>query len=155
MTRSTPSRVLALALLGLTAAACAPTLATRGNMTDPDAVAAIQTGATTREEVANLLGTPTSVGTFDQNVWYYIGQKTEKTAFFTPEVLERRVVVVHFDDTGVVSDLKILDKNQGMDIEMVERTTPTHGREMGFLEQMIGNLGRFSAKDTKSRGPGS
>ncbi|WP_448189700.1 outer membrane protein assembly factor BamE [Azospirillum sp. sgz301742] len=155
MTRSTPSRVIAVALLGLTAAACTPTLATRGNLTDPDAVATIQTGTTTRDQVASLLGTPTSVGTFDQNVWYYIGQKTEKTAFFKPDVLERRVVVVHFNDAGVVSDLKTLDQNQGLDVEMVERTTPTHGREMGFLEQMIGNFGRFSAKDSKGKGPGS
>jgi len=107
--RSTPSRVLAVALLGLAATACAPTVATRGNMTDPDAVASIRTGSTTRDQVASLLGTPTSVGTFDQNVWYYIGQKTEKTAFFKPEVLERRVVVVQFNDAGVVSDLKTLD----------------------------------------------
>lgn len=155
MTRSTPSRVFAVALLGLAATACAPTVATRGNLTDPDAVAQIKTGATTRDEVASLLGTPTSVGTFDQKVWYYIGQKTEKTAFFKPDVLERRVVVVHFNDAGVVSDLKTLDHNQGLDIEMVERTTPTHGREMGFLEQMIGNFGRFSAKDSKGKGPGS
>ncbi|HYG88298.1 MAG TPA: outer membrane protein assembly factor BamE [Azospirillum sp.] len=155
MTRSTPSKFLAVALLGLAATACAPTVATRGNMTDPDAVATIKTGSTTRDEVASLLGTPTSVGTFDQNVWYYIGQKTEKTAFFKPEVLERRVVVVHFDDAGVVNDVKQLDANQGQEVEMVERTTPTHGRELGFLEQMVGNFGRFSAKDTKSKGPGS
>lgn len=155
MTRSTPSRVLAAALLGVALTACTPTVATRGNLTDPDLVAQVKTGTSTRDEVANLLGTPTAVGTFDQKVWYYIGQKTEKTAFFKPDVLERRVVVVHFNDAGVVSDLKTLDHNQGQDIEMVERTTPTHGKEMGFLEQMIGNFGRFSAKDSKGKGPGS
>jgi len=155
MTRSTPSKILAVALLGLAATACAPTVATRGNMADPEVVAAIKAGSSTRDQVASLLGTPTSVGTFDPNVWYYIGQKTEKTAFFKPEVLERRVVVVHFDDAGVVTDLKQLDASQGQNVEMVERTTPTRGREMGFLEQMIGNFGRFSAKDSKGKGPGS
>lgn len=155
MTRSTPSKIFAVALLGLAATGCAPTVVTRGNMTDPEAVASIKTGSTTRDEVASLLGTPTSVGTFDSNVWYYIGQKTEKIAFFKPEVLERRVVVVHFDDGGVVKDLKQLDAASGQDVEMVDRTTPTHGREMGFLEQMVGNFGRFSAKDSKGKGPGS
>jgi outer membrane protein assembly factor BamE (lipoprotein component of BamABCDE complex) len=70
-------------------------------------------------------------------------------------VLERRVVVVQFDDGGVVRDLKTLDRSQGRDVEIVDRATPTHGREMSFLEQMIGNVGRFSAKDTKGKGPGS
>ena len=69
MTRSTPSRVLALALLGLTAAACAPTLATRGNMTDPDAVAAIQTGATTREPWSGTARRWTWVESIPDHAW--------------------------------------------------------------------------------------
>lgn len=155
MTRSTPSTLFALALLGVAATACAPTVATRGNMADPERIAEIQAGASRREDVATVLGTPTSVATFDPNVWYYIGQKTEKTAFFKPDVVERRVVVVKFDDAGVVRELKTYDKDAGQDIEMVDRATPTHGREMSFLEQMLGNVGRFSAKDTKGKGPGS
>ncbi|WP_247882040.1 outer membrane protein assembly factor BamE [Azospirillum sp. TSH100] len=118
-------------------------------------MAELQPGQSRRDDVAAVLGTPTSVGTFDPNVWYYIGQKTEKTAFFEPEVTERRVVVAHFDNNGVLREIKTLDKSNGQDIDLVERTTPTAGREMGFLEQMMGNVGRFSAKDTKGKGPGS
>ncbi|WP_029011190.1 outer membrane protein assembly factor BamE [Azospirillum halopraeferens] len=143
----------AAALLGLTATACAPTVATRGNMTDPELVSAIRAGESRREDVASLLGTPTSVGTFDPDVWYYIGQRTEKTAFFQPDVVERRVVVVQFDPSGVVSGVQQMDAEAGQDVSIVSRATPTHGREMTFLEQMIGNVGRFSAKD-KGRGPG-
>ncbi|MBP2298013.1 outer membrane protein assembly factor BamE [Azospirillum picis] len=142
-------------LAGLATAGCSPTVATRGNLTDPEMVAELQPGQSRRDDVAAVLGTPTSVGTFDPNVWYYIGQKTEKTAFFEPEVTERRVVVAHFDDNGILRQIKTLDKSNGQDIEMVERTTPTAGRELGFLEQMMGNVGRFSAKDTKGKSPGS
>ena len=153
MTRSIPSKLFAVALLGFAATACAPTVATRGNMADPDQVAEIKAGESRREDVAALLGTPTSVGTFDPNVWYYIGQKMEKTSFLRPDVVDRRVVVVRFDESGVVNEVEILDKDQGREIEIVERSTPTHGREMTFLEQMLGNVGRFSAKNT-GRGPG-
>ncbi len=156
MTRSTPSKIFVAALLGLSVSACASTVVTRGNMTDPEALTMIKAGATSRDQVVSLLGTPTSVGTFDQNIWYYIGQKTEKIAFFKPSVMERRVVVIHFnDDTGLVSDIKQMDASQGQDVEMVERTTPTNGREIGFLEQMVGNLGRFSARDKSGKSPGS
>ncbi|WP_372396949.1 outer membrane protein assembly factor BamE [Azospirillum sp. HJ39] len=160
MTRSNFSALrtalLGSALLAATAAAgCSPTVATRGNLTDPELVAELQPGQSRRDDVAAVLGTPTSVGTFDPNVWYYIGQKTEKTAFFEPEVTERRVVIAHFDDAGILRQLKTLDKSNGKDIDLVERTTPTSGREMGFLEQMMGNVGRFSAKDAKGKGPGS
>lgn len=160
MTRSNFSALrtalLGSALLAATAAAgCSPTVATRGNLTDPELVAELQPGQSRRDDVAAVLGTPTSVGTFDPNVWYYIGQKTEKTAFFEPEVTERRVVIAHFDDAGILRQIKTLDKSNGQDIDLVERTTPTSGREMGFLEQMMGNVGRFSAKDAKGKGPGS
>jgi outer membrane protein assembly factor BamE (lipoprotein component of BamABCDE complex) len=70
MTRSTPSKLFAAALLGVAVTACAPTVATRGNMADPDRIAQVKVGQSTRDEVASVLGTPTSVGTFDQNVWY-------------------------------------------------------------------------------------
>ncbi|CAO3422716.1 outer membrane protein assembly factor BamE [Azospirillum doebereinerae] len=161
MTRSIPSALRTAVLLGavalpaLAASGCAPTVATRGNLTDPELVAELQPGQSRRDDVAAVLGTPTSVGTFDPNVWYYIGQKTEKTAFFQPEVVDRRVVIVRFDDAGTVREIKKLDKTNGQDIEMVDRSTPTAGREMSFLEQMMGNVGRFSAKDTKGKGPGS
>jgi len=161
MKRSIPSALRAAALLGavvlpgLAASGCTPIVATRGNLTDPERVAELQPGQSRRDDVAAVLGTPTSVGTFDPNVWYYIGQKTEKTAFFQPEVTDRRVVIVRFDDAGTVREIRNLDKTNGQDIEMVDRSTPTAGREMSFLEQMMGNVGRFSAKDTKGKGPGS
>lgn len=160
MTISIPSAFRAVALLGavilpgLAASGCTPITAQRGNLTDPERVAELQPGQSRRDDVAAVLGTPTSVGTFDPNVWYYIGQKTEKTAFFQPEVVERRVLIVRFDQAGVVREIKKLDETNGQDVEMVDRSTPTAGREMTFLEQMLGNVGRFSAKDTKSKGPG-
>jgi outer membrane protein assembly factor BamE (lipoprotein component of BamABCDE complex) len=69
-------------------------------------------------------------------------------------VVERRVLIVRFDQAGVVREIKKLDETNGQDVEMVDRSTPTAGREMTFFEQMLGNVGRFSAKDTKSKGPG-
>ena len=153
MTRSFSSTLCALAILGVAVSACSPVVATRGNLTDPELVNQVKPGVSRRADVAALLGTPTSIGTFDENRWYYIGQRTEQTAFFQPEVAERRVVIVAFDDSGTVREVRELDMSNGQDIEMVERTTPTAGRELGFLEQIVGNVGRFSAGQD-SKGPG-
>lgn len=153
--RPSLSALTALGLLALAGTACAPIVATRGNMADPERLAEIKPGSSRQEDVAGLLGTPSHVGTFDHSVWYYIGQKTEKTAFFQPEVVERRVVVVQFDPQGVVINLKTLDASQGQEVEMVDRATPTSGRELGFLEQLIGNVGRFGTKSGGMTGPGA
>ena len=153
MTGSTTVKLFALGLLISTAAACSPIVAVHGNLVEPDRLAQVQQGVSRKNDVADVLGTPSATGTFDPNVWYYIGQRTEKTAFFAPEITERKVVVLHFDDGGVVRQVDQLDLAAGQDIDIVARATPTAGKDLSFLEQMLGNVGRFSG-GKKSQGPG-
>lgn len=144
MAKKTRKLLLLAAGAALALAACSPTVATRGNLLEDERLAQIQPGASTRDDVAAILGTPSSVGTFDPNVWYYIGQRTEKTAFFRPDVAERKVVVMRFDDTGVLSAMEQLDASDGQEVEIVDRRTPTAGKELTVVEQIISNLGRFN-----------
>jgi outer membrane protein assembly factor BamE (lipoprotein component of BamABCDE complex) len=151
MVRPTLRHVLAASFLGLTLAACSPTVDTRGNLAEKERIDQIQPGVSTRDDIAAILGTPSATGTFDPNIWYYIGARTEKTAFFRPEVVERKIVVVKFDDSGVVTAIDQLDQNAGKEVELVERSTPTAGRDLNFIEQMLGNVGRFSGGNNTNR----
>jgi len=144
------ARLVAVASLVVGAAACAPVMATRGNLIDDERYTRIIAGRSTANDVANLFGTPTTVSTFDQFTWYYIGQRTEKVAFFDPEIIERRVVRVEFSETGIVRQIEDLTLDDAETIELVERETPTLGRRMTVLEQLLGNFGRFN---TPTRGP--
>jgi outer membrane protein assembly factor BamE (lipoprotein component of BamABCDE complex) len=130
--------------LGLTA--CERTVNVRGHLPDADMVSQISPGVHSRDDVASLLGWPSAVSTFEDSKWYYIGQKTTSVAFFEPEVLERQVIVVSFDKTGVVEETKTLDLADGQPIDPVDRITPTEGKELTFLQQIFGNLGRFSGE---------
>jgi len=153
MTGSTTVKLFALGLLVSAASACSPMVAVHGNLVEPDRLAQIQQGLSRKSDVADVLGTPSATGTFDPNVWYYIGQRTEKLAFFKPEITERKVVVVRFDESGVVRQVEQLDLAAGQDIDIVSRSTPTAGKDITFLEQMLGNVGRFSGTK-KGQGPG-
>jgi outer membrane protein assembly factor BamE (lipoprotein component of BamABCDE complex) len=146
--------VLMVSMLALFA--CTPEVATRGNMVDPDSVQEIKPGETTQSKVADLLGTPSAIGTFDDKSWYYIGRKTRKVAFFEPTILDQEVVAIKFDDSGVVSDLKVLGTTDARTVELVDRTTPTTGRQLGVFQQLLGNLGRFNnAAPAHGSAPGS
>lgn len=153
LTRSIRQKLFTLGVAGLALSGCAATMATRGNLVEDDRLASVREGISTRDEVAQNLGTPSATGTFDPNVWYYIGQKTEKTAFFNPDVVERRVVMVHFNDTGVVDKLETLGMDQAHAIEVVDRTTPTAGHQLTMLEQLLGNVGKFSPSTRGMRAP--
>jgi outer membrane protein assembly factor BamE (lipoprotein component of BamABCDE complex) len=124
---------------------CAPAVDQRGNLPNPDKLAEIHAGSTTKDEVAKILGTPSSVSVFNNDKsWYYISRRTSQTAFLDPDVLDQQVYIVNFDDQGVVKavDHKVLE--DGKEVTPVARATPAPGRELSFLEQLIGNLGKFN-----------
>lgn len=142
--------VLAAAVL---LAACTPRIEIRGNLPDPDVLAELEIGALNKRQVEEMFGSPSSVSTFGNENWYYISERTETTAFYAPEVVDRKVVVISFDDKGVVRDFASLGLEDGRIIELVERKTPTAGHEITFLQQLFGNLGRF--EDSGEGPPGA
>lgn len=138
-----PSIVAAL-LAGALLAGCAADVAQHGNLPDPSQIAAIKPGQTTKAQVAKLLGSPSSVGVFDGEAWYYISRKTSRVAFFDPDVLNQQVYVISFNHDGVVSKIAHKTLKDGETISPVARATPAPGRHLSFLEQILGNLGRFN-----------
>jgi outer membrane protein assembly factor BamE (lipoprotein component of BamABCDE complex) len=148
-----PLATAALLTALLAGTACAPDTAIRGNLPRPEKLAMVKPGLTTRNDVREILGPPSNVGTFNDKVWYYISQKTEDTPMNVPQVLERTVVAVHFNDTGIVEDVRTLGKDAGRDVSPVARTTPSAGHEPSLLRDLFGNIGKVGA-DTSSGGGG-
>lgn len=135
--------VLACATIGLSA--CGNDVQQRGNTPDPEDIAEIQPGVHSRQDIVDLLGSPSTVSTFEDRKWYYIGQKTQEVAFMKPEVLDRQVLVITFDDTGVVEGTRSYGMADAQEISPVARVTPTEGRDLTLLQQLFGNIGRFSS----------
>lgn len=146
MRKTHATALLTIGLLGLAVTGCTPIVASRGNMAEDTRLAQIQTGQTTREQVQYVMGTPTATGTVDGATWYYIGRRTEQTAFLDPEVTAQRIVRIRFDDQGTVQEVKELDGANAPYVEPVARVTPTVGRDLGFFEQLLGNLSKPSRK---------
>jgi outer membrane protein assembly factor BamE (lipoprotein component of BamABCDE complex) len=127
-------------------AGCGAAVEQRGNLPNPNKISEVHAGTTTKDEVTHLLGTPSSVSVFNNDKsWYYISRRTAQTAFFDPDVLDQQVYIVSFDDQGIVKavDHKVLQ--DGKEVSPVARATPAPGRELSFLEQLIGNLGKFNS----------
>lgn len=145
--------VITALALSLLSAACTPTVNMRGNLIDDYKLAQVQKGIDTRTDVLRKMGSPTTVAPFDDTVWYYLEQKTEKTGIFDDKVVEDRVVVIMFDANGVVEQINDVDSNR-QNIPYVDRKTPTSGNEMTFMQQMLGNLGKFNKDGGPTGGVG-
>jgi len=141
--------ILAGLAIPLALAGCTPIVANRGNMLDEDRITQVKTGTSSKNDVFEALGSPSVVSTFDDNTWYYVGQRTEREAFFKPEVTDRKVIAVHFDDTDHVKALERVGLDQAVEVEPLDKTTPAVGRDITFMEQLLGNIGRPSSKKKK------
>lgn len=138
-------------LLCLLAAACSPTVATRGNMISPAKFGQVQAEKSTRADVVLAWGPPTAESPFDPNTWYYIGETTAQKGIYAPEVVTRRMVRVKFDPArnDLVTEVADLDPALAKNIDPVSRTTPTAGREFTALQQFVGNIGKYNKGEAK------
>jgi outer membrane protein assembly factor BamE (lipoprotein component of BamABCDE complex) len=96
------------------------------------------------EQVLATLGTPSTTSTVGGDAWYYISQKVEqKLRFMNPSVTDQRVIAVYFKQKKVerIANYGLED---GQVIDILTRTTPTAGSEVGFIRQMLTGLLKFS-----------
>lgn len=133
-------------LCGVTA--CDPKVDTGGYVSEAPIKELISAGKSTRDEVLSKLGSPSSQSSFGEETWYYITDRKEAYAFLKPEVVEQEVTRITFDPSGVVSKVETYNKDDGAEFSLVKRTTPTEGHQLGFFEQIVGNIGRFNHPDS-------
>ncbi len=149
--RLLPRYALVTTAAALTLAACSIPVDQRGNLPEKAALEQIKPGITDKATVTRLLGSPSTIATFDPNTWYYVSQKTKNVAFFDTELLDQEVVAIDFDKDGLVRDIRHRGMQDRQEITPDPNATPAPGREFSFIEQLIGNFGKFSGKGT----PGS
>ena len=123
--------------------ACAPVIGQHGFQAIDAKPQDVVAGTDTKETVLAKLGTPSTTSTFEPNqVWYYISQTTEKYTYNLPQVSQRRVTEITFNDAGQVAQVRTLSLDDSQDVGMDRRETPTRGRQLTVLEQLLGNVGR-------------
>lgn len=141
----------ALAVL-VAVSACEPIKRTHGYVPQEGQLSEVTVGTDGKAEVAGKIGRPTTVGTFDQDEWYYISRSTESRAFFEPKVVSQEVVVVAFSEDGIAESVDRYGLADGKVVNLVTRTTPTRGKRLTFLQQLLGNIGKFNASQFTGAG---
>ena len=149
--RSTALRSLSACLIAASLAACAaPDFMsfppqTRGNKVDPELLAQLVPGTSTRADVTALIGTPTAHSTFDENTWIYVSEVTKPLIGSTQELRDQNVVMMTFDQTGVLRNVVKRGADDAKEVAIVDRKTPSPGNDTSLISELLGNVGRFSA----------
>lgn len=147
-----PRHLPALALCLLAAAGCIRQERISGNIFKESTVEQIAVGETTRDGVERLLGSPSSKSDFGAETWLYINATLQNHAFLEPKTENRTVVAVLFDDAGTVSEVKRYTEKDGRVVEIAREKTPTEGRSMNAIQQLLGNVGKFNQRAADSGG---
>ncbi len=132
-----PRRLAAVAALLMLLTGCSFFRApeqVRGNRIDPDDLKELVTGTSTKADATALLGSPTARASFDDNRWIYISLVTRPRIARVQGVLSQNVVVLSFNDQGVLQNIEQLNQDDALP-----------GTEASFMQQLFGNIGRYTA----------
>ena len=147
----TPLRPLTLRRLMLTSclllSSCGwlmPPPQLRGNKVDPESMKELIPGTSSKADVTAIIGSPTAHDSFDDNTWLYISELTQQRIGRTLGEIDQSVVVLNFDGKGVLKTIGNYDKNAALPVTVIARTTASPGTEASFLQQLLGNIGRFN-----------
>ncbi len=137
------SALVAVALLAGCSFFTAPAQV-RGNKVEAMQLKELVPGTSTRADVTSLLGSPTAKASFDDNVWLYISEVTQPRIGRIQGVNSQQVVQLTFDGNGTLQTVKQLNQKDSKDVSVVARATPSPGSEASFMQQLLGNIGRYT-----------
>ncbi|MEC9077723.1 MAG: outer membrane protein assembly factor BamE [Pseudomonadota bacterium] len=135
-----------VAFLALSLSGCETRISKHGMVPTDDELALIKPGVHNRGDVRIILGSPSTVARFKPKAWYYVESQFKKKAIANSSLLARKIVEIQFDDQGFVKKIKSFDTTDEQKIRPVERETPTGGKKLTIIQQLIGNAGRFIEK---------
>ncbi len=130
---------LALALL----VACTPIYTNHGFVPDEEDLAAIVTGVDTRDTVAAFLGRPSVEGLIGDSEWFYVRSQWKSVGAKAPREIDRQVLAITFDQTGVVMNIERFGLEKGEIVAISRRVTSEPIKGRNALAQIFGNIGRL------------
>ena len=141
--RKSPALALTAVLLAapLVLSACNSTsqVFSHGYQMNEETLALVPEGSS-REQVLLSLGTPSTTSNQENGneTFYYISQRKERRfAFEKPRVIDQRVLAIYMNESSTVERIANYGMKDGKVFDFVARVTPTGGKELSFIGQLL------------------
>jgi outer membrane protein assembly factor BamE (lipoprotein component of BamABCDE complex) len=134
---------IALLLMASCLSACLKSTSWHGYNFDEQKIALLKENSTTQKEVIDILGSPSLSATYGEPVYFYISSELQRVAFLDPKVSKYKVMQIAFHN-GKVSKISHFQGTDLRKLKIIAERTRIKGNEVNALEQLIGNIGRFS-----------
>ncbi|SLN16845.1 SmpA / OmlA family protein [Roseovarius albus] len=142
-------RVLSgLGVLGLIAVTgCSAQYSNHGYVPPEEELADLVVGVDNRATVDDVIGAPSTSGVRSDGDYYYIRSRIRKYGVKKPEVVERQVLAISFNESDTIKNIERFSLADGNIVPLARRVTETSVKGRGFLKQLLGNIGNFDPSD--------
>ncbi len=126
-------------------ASCAAVYQNHGYVPTDEELALIEVGRDNRETVEATLGRPSGQGLLNDVGWFYVQSRWRHFGAMQPKEVDRQVVSITFTEDGVVENIERFGLEDGQAVAISRRVTDSNIKGVGFLKQLLGNIGRLRA----------
>jgi len=120
---------------------CGGQVIKQGHLFQEEDLAQVREGRP-KDQVALALGTPDTQSAAGGGAYYYVSTTAvQKMAFLNPEITDRRVVAIYFDNKNKVLQIASYGMKDGKVFDFIKRETPVYNRDQGLLKEIFRNIG--------------
>ena len=99
-----------------------------------------QIGKTTKNEIVELLGSPSTTSNFDnEQSWIYISSEFKKFVFLDGSNTDQKILILSFNE-NTLKNKEILSKNDINSIQYEENVTDSRGKKISWIRNFFTNL---------------
>ena len=100
----------------------------------------LQVGKTTKNEIVELLGSPSTTSNFDdEQSWIYISSQFKKFIFLDGSNTDQKILILSFNQ-NTLKNKELLSKNDINNIEYEETLTDSRGKKVNWIKEFFTNL---------------
>ena len=107
-----------------------------------------------KNDILNNIGPPSSISSFDENKWFYIQRIKKNQSLIklgVKKIDKNNILVVRFNNKGILSNKKILNINDMNDIKFSKDITEKEFKQNDLLFKVFSSLREKANAPTRNR----
>ena len=96
-----------------------------------------------KNDILELLGSPSTKSTFDNDLWIYIERKTDNSSlakFGSERIIVNNVLLLEINSMGLLETKEFLDLNNMQELRFVEQTTENQYKKNTFIFDFLSSM---------------
>ena len=96
-----------------------------------------------KNDVKKILGSPSTISNFNDDMWIYIERKQTQSELMKlgqMRILKNDILVLEFNNFGILNKKKLIDINEMNKIQIAEKTTDSVDKNRNFLYDFMSSM---------------